>query len=214
MQESFYCHIEERYIFKKVYLLVVNDILKALQTYQEGNYQVGFFIRQLAGEDEESWKYYRMVSLLYREKEPLTIEIYRQKLKVLYPDRSSEGYEDIELEFLSYSKHKISREFVLKQLYDNLFKRKEPNIQFMASILEDTGPTLSLIAFQELIIKVLPKVSNLEIEARYSLAEVTYGEDVVPRSRLISIGAYLILHTAFKDDFSPNPRISDRFRLL
>jgi hypothetical protein len=61
----------------------------------------------------------------------MDIKDYRSFIEILYPCRSSETYDDMELEFKAFCKNKIHRSKVEEHLIHLVATDIEPNVDFV-----------------------------------------------------------------------------------
>lgn len=67
---------------------------------------------------------------------------------------------------------------------------------------QQTG-VLSLHDFNELMLRMVPRMNAIELERRYKLAEKDYGTDKVILERLVGIGSYMIAYTSYMSGWLP-----------
>ncbi len=92
------------------------------------------FIDHLSGEKDVTWKYLFLIRKLLNRFDIFDIYRYRQILQTLYPNRTKEMYDQIELEFISYSKNHVNKELVEEHIVHLLQSNLEPNYRFVSVI--------------------------------------------------------------------------------
>ena len=93
------------------------------------------FIQHLSGDKDSMWKYFILLRKLLNRYETFDIYRFRQVLQVMYPLRSKENYDHIELEFISYSKNRVTRELVEDHIVHLIQISIEPNYRFVSHSL-------------------------------------------------------------------------------
>ncbi|KAJ3268941.1 hypothetical protein HDV01_002080 [Terramyces sp. JEL0728] len=214
--DSFYKGFQDRYMFQQFSMKAIHDFFTALQSMEKSDPVVSIFCQHLSGKEEEVWKYvYLVKDLFYSDNREFNMSVYEEKIKIIYPDRRPESYEKMCLEFISFTKNKITREGVMEHLLYLVGNRKEPNFDFFSKALDkfDSQLTGSLSAkdFSVAMTKILPPASTKEIIIRYTLAAKEYGEDKVTIDRLTSIAAYMVAVTAYKFNWEVKSQISAKF---
>ena len=129
--EFFNEFMERRYLVREIAAKPIYDIYMSLIRHSSDSLRVKIFAQTLGGEHDAIWNYLRLISRLISKYEPLDSKQYRNFLTVLYPARTVEMYEQMELEFIAYSKNRFSREFVEDHIMHMLLSEIEPNFTFV-----------------------------------------------------------------------------------
>lgn len=79
------------------------------------------------------WKYFTLARKLLNRFEVFDITRYRLVIQTMYPSRAKANYDQIELEFISYSKNRVTRELVERHLIHLIQANIEPNYRFVRS---------------------------------------------------------------------------------
>jgi hypothetical protein len=136
-------------------------------------------------------------------------------LQILYPHRLKENYDQIELEFISFSKNRITRELVQDHIAHLIQSENEPNYRFFLKSLrkfdyQNLG-TLKLEDYDEAISQIMPSISRLDKRLRYKQSEALTKPDAVPLERLAQISSYLLLYTSYSNRWISNNLLSREF---
>ncbi len=90
------------------------------------------FVLHLSGEQDALWKYLYMARKLYQSRsEPMDMPKYRQVTQIMYPNRTREVYDQMELEYMAFCKNKVSRESMEDHLLHLMSTTIEPNYLFV-----------------------------------------------------------------------------------
>jgi hypothetical protein len=214
----------DRYQIQVVAHKATHDIFTALQE-SEGSNNVSIlkcnnkfvdvFISHLGGEMDIMWKYMIILKKLLFRNETLDINIYRQILRIQYPNRLKENYDQLELEFISFSKNHITREIAQDHLVHLICSGIEPNYRFFLKSLrkydyQNIG-TLKFEDFDEALSQILPCISKGDKRYHYTQSEQFCRKEKVSLERLSQISAYLLFYTTFKNNWVSNNLISKEF---
>jgi hypothetical protein len=80
----------KRYFHKPAFVKATHDFFTSLQQLEKSNKLVQIFALTMSGMNEDLWKYFYMARKLFEfelKQDTLDIAKYKQKLRVLYPDR-------------------------------------------------------------------------------------------------------------------------------
>lgn len=152
--------------------------------------------------------------LLFRY-ETFDIYRYRQVLQIQYPNRLRENYDQLELEFISFSKNNITREMALDHSVHLIRSGIEPSYRFFLKSLrkfdyQNIG-SLKFEDFDEALSQILPSIPREDKRYHYLVSEKFCHKDKVTLERLSQISAYLLLYTAFKNNWVSNNLVSKEF---
>ena len=115
---------------KDVALGVVSDIFFSLQKYEEDHVSCAIFVRCLSGDEDIVWKYLFAVKKLVSTKfSRWDVEQYRIYIRILYPYRSKEWYEQMELEHIAFTRNRFTKDHALEHLKHMLERRIEPTVR-------------------------------------------------------------------------------------
>jgi hypothetical protein len=161
------------------------------------------------------WKYMMVLKKLLFRYETFDIYRYRQVLQIQYPNRLKENYDQLELEFISFSKNNITREMALDHLVHLIRSGIEPNYRFFLKSLrkfdyQNIG-SLKFEDFDEAISQILPSIPREDKRHHYLLSENFCQKDKVTLERLSQISAYLLFYTAFKNNWVSKNLVSKEF---
>ena len=161
------------------------------------------------------WKYMMVLKKLLYRYETFDIYRYRQLLRIQYPNRLKENYDQLELEFISFSKNHITREFVQDHLVHLIFSGIEPNYRFFLKSLrkfdyQNIG-YLKFEDFDEALSQILPSIPRTEKQYYYLESENFCGKEKVPLERLSQISAFLLFYTAYQNNWISTNLVSKEF---
>ncbi|KAI8811689.1 hypothetical protein BJ742DRAFT_867047, partial [Cladochytrium replicatum] len=213
--DFFYDFMERRYQVKEVALKAIHDLFTALQKYETESATVAIFTRHLSSEDEVLWKYLMISKKLFAEYETMDLISYRHILQVMYPSRSKEVYEQMELELIAFSKNKFSRDMLEEHLMHMLINLIEPNFRFFYRSLrrfdyQEQG-SLTYDEFDEALGQILPVAPNKLKRVRFRLAQMDVKENEVPLERLAMIASYIQLRCCYANSWVPQALIAAEF---
>ena len=215
---TFYQFLFDWYQIDTVVLKAAHDLFSAFEQEERNNQVVSIFCRHLSGYDDSIWKYmYVSNKLIYHHFETDRIDMiqYRNFIELLYPSRSTELYEHMELEFKAFCKNKLQRQRVEEHLIHMIAKDIEPNIEFFQKTLAKFDSTkkgaLSIEDFDEAIAQIMPSSSNKERAMLYNQALLHFKGYEVPIERLSRIACYLMIRTCHDANWERMPIISPDF---
>jgi hypothetical protein len=90
------------------------------------------FLRTLSGEEDCTWKYLFLYRKLLQKYSPMDISNYRELVLILYPCRTRETLEQIELEHMAFSKNKFTIEMLEEHMLVMLRSNTEPNFRLVS----------------------------------------------------------------------------------
>lgn len=152
----------------------------------------------------------------------MDIKDYRGFIEIMYPCRTSDVYEDMELEFKAFSKNKIHRAKVEEHLIHLVATDIDPNIDFFFHCLSkfDTTKkgTLSYEDFDEAISQILPTSPNKQRKIISKQAQLHYNRNEIPIERLARVAAYIMIRlwyfysqSSYDHNWKPQSLISPDF---
>lgn len=161
------------------------------------------------------WKYMMVLKKLLFKYEIFDIYRYRQVLQIQYPNRLKENYDQLELEFISFSRNQITREMVQDHLVHLIRTGIEPNFRFFLKSLrkfdyQNIG-YLRFEDFDEALSQILPLIPREEKRYYYTQSEEFCGKEKVPLERLSQISSYLLVYTAYNNKWTSNNLVSKEF---
>ncbi|KAJ3412358.1 hypothetical protein HDV05_000832 [Chytridiales sp. JEL 0842] len=179
--DFFYDFMMQRYQLPEIALKACHDIFTALAAFETDNASVQIFVKHLCGWEDVLWKYILLTKKLIAKYDNINMAKYRQILAIIYPSRTREMYEQMELELVAFSKNKFSKEMIEDHILHMLATNIEPNQKFFNIGLkrfdyQDTG-NLSYEDFDEALGQLLPMASARMKRARYRLAEMDFKKD-------------------------------------
>ena len=224
MQEYFHKFMLNRYQLQVVAHKATHDIFTELQKL-EGTNDVSIFslfgqfldvfIDHLSGEMDIMWKYMMILKKLLYRFETFDIYRYRQVLQIQYPNRFRENYDQIELEFISFSKNHITRELVQEHLVHLINTGIEPNYRFFLKSLrkfdyQNVG-YLKFEDFDEALTQILPSIPRADKLYYYNQSQQFCAEERVPLERLAQISAFLLFYTSYNNRWISSNLLSKEF---
>ncbi|KAI8915971.1 hypothetical protein EDD86DRAFT_197323 [Gorgonomyces haynaldii] len=217
--DTFYELLLEYYKIPVVMLKAAHDILFAMEQEERSNQIVFIFCRHLSGHDEIIWKYIYLARELVHKMVPndhMDMEQYRKLIEIMYPARTVEIYEHMELEFKAFCKNKIFRAKVLEHLIHMVAKDIEPNIDFFQKCLVRFDTTkkgsLSFEDYDEAITQIMPTASIRERRLLFKQALLHFKIQELPLERVARIAAYILIKTCCEQSWQPT-QISPDFAL-
>ncbi|KAJ3056143.1 hypothetical protein HK097_007975 [Rhizophlyctis rosea] len=205
--DFFYEFMNNRYQLQEVATKAIHDIFTALQMHELFNSNVSLFIKHLAGEADVAWKYLQLAKKLFSKYTNVDALKYRQIMQVMYPSRSKELYEQMELEYVAFSKNRFSIEMVEDHLMHMILTKIEPNYKFFGRILKKYDyqevNALSCEDFDECLGQLLPAASIHLKHLRYHVAEQDAKPDAVPIDRLAMVASYISLYCCYLNNWVP-----------
>ncbi|KND00165.1 uncharacterized protein SPPG_04506 [Spizellomyces punctatus DAOM BR117] len=213
--DFFYELMENRYQIKEIARKAIHDIFTALQHNEETSSAVAIFVRHLSEEEDAMWKYITLARKLFATYEVLDAAAYRKIIQIIYPSRTKEIYDQMELEFVAFSKNRFSKEMVEEHLMHMLRTNIEPNQKFFFRTLkrfdyQEQG-FLSYDDFDEALGQILPGAPTRMKRMRYRLSELDVGKDIVPLERLALIGSYISLYCCYLSHWVPQALVATDF---
>ncbi|KAI9090027.1 hypothetical protein DFS34DRAFT_380799 [Phlyctochytrium arcticum] len=209
--DFFYELMIDRYQIKDIARKAIHDVFTALYQYEEFNAAVTIFTRHLSCEEDVMWKYLCLIKKLLSAGEVSDASGYRKLMAIIYPSRTKEIYDQMELEFVAFSKNRFSREMVEEHVMHMLRTSIEPNQRFFTRTLkrydyQEQGH-LNYEDFDEALSQILPGAPTKMKRVRYALAELDTGAATVPLERLGLIGAYISLYCCYLSGWTPQALI-------
>ncbi|KAJ3045412.1 hypothetical protein HDV00_010282 [Rhizophlyctis rosea] len=205
--DFFYEFMNNRYQLQEVATKAIHDVFTALSMHELFNSNVSMFIKHLAGEADVAWKYLMLAKKLFSKYQNVDALRYRQIIQVMYPSRTKEMYEQMELEFVAFSKNRFSREMVEDHLMHMVLTKIEPNYKFFGRILKKYDyqevNALSCEDFDECLGQLLPAASIHFKRLRYHVAEQDAKPDAVPIDRLAMVASYISLYCCYLNNWVP-----------
>ncbi|KAJ3328261.1 hypothetical protein HDU76_010288 [Blyttiomyces sp. JEL0837] len=213
--DYFYDFFFQRYQIPEVALKAAHDFITALGQYEADDANIAIFVRHLCGLDDVTWKYIYLARKLFAKYDIINTTKYRQILGIMYPSRTREMYEQMELELVAFSKNKFSKEIVEEHLLHMLLTMIEPNQKFFMANLkrfdyQETG-SLTYEDFDEAVGQLLPVASAKLKRSRYRLSELDFKRDQVPIQRLAQVASYISLYSCYKNSWVPQALILPDF---
>ncbi|KAJ3277433.1 hypothetical protein HK104_003301 [Borealophlyctis nickersoniae] len=203
--DFFYEFMENRYQVKEVAFKAIHDILTALQQHEEYNSAIAIFVRHLAGDEDVMWKYLYLAKKLFDKYENIDAGRYKHIIQTMYPSRTKEMYEQMELEFVAFSKNRFSREAVEEHLMHMLRTNIEPNYKFFYRAIQrfdyQEQGHLSYEDFDECLGQILPVAPMRMKRVRYLLSEQDMKPDQVTVERLALIASYISLYCCYQNNW-------------
>ncbi|KAJ3146088.1 hypothetical protein HK101_002369, partial [Irineochytrium annulatum] len=175
--EFFYDFILNRYQIPEVTMKAIHDIFTALGQYEDESTTVAIFIKHLCSLEDVTWKYLYLCRMLITKYDNLTnLHKFRQLLGVLYPSRSREMYDQMELELIAFCKNRITKEIVEEHLQHMILENIEPNQKYFVAGLKkydyQDNNFMSYDDFDDAMGQILPAAPTRLKRYRYRLAEI------------------------------------------
>ncbi|KNE56317.1 hypothetical protein AMAG_02139 [Allomyces macrogynus ATCC 38327] len=207
--DFFHEFLGERYRVPAVASRVAFEALSALEHHQESNHNINLFVRHLAGSEECTWKYTRLMFTYVSLLEPFDLPRFRKMLHTLYPHRTDALYEYLELEQLGYAAQaaaanpnaipgapaKITGESVREQLKTLLRRRRDPNHRAFKRLLAKYdvlgANALARDVFLDAMHDLVPQTPREIAAQHYAISEHDYGVNRVGIDRLAEIVAFM-----------------------
>lgn len=174
------------------------DFITSLKANADANLSVNLFTAHLSGQEDTVCKYLYLVRKLARRYERMDRADYRTILKIIYPSRVDDEYDIMELDYLSYSKGKLSSDAVEAYILHLIKHFTEPNYVFFTKCLrkfdyQEQG-TMSYEDFDAAMEQVFPNVQSFLKRRRFNLcAQSGPRKDVVPIEKLAYVACYISL---------------------
>ncbi|KAI9004692.1 hypothetical protein BC832DRAFT_57246 [Gaertneriomyces semiglobifer] len=154
----------------------MHDLFTSLQNNLSNPY-VTLFVRCLIGEEDCLWKYMLLVRKLLTAWGVTNKDGWRRVVGVLWPSRTKEMYEQIELEYVAFSKNRFTPQLVEEHVLHMIKTGREPNQIFFTRALKhyDYSNT-SLLAyrdFDEALSRILPGAPIRAKRLRFDLTSRT-----------------------------------------
>ncbi|KAJ3091758.1 hypothetical protein HK102_013525 [Quaeritorhiza haematococci] len=189
--DFFYHFMEKRYQVSTIVLKAVHDVFSAIQVHLAESLAIDVFAQHLSREMDVVWKYFMLAKKLLSRYENIDMSSYRRFLGIMYPSRTKETYDQMELELIAYSKNRLSREMVEQHLLHMLISGIEPNyVHFYHNLKRFDYQRLGHLScddFDDAMEQILPQLPSKTKKQRYRLAELDCNKDQVPLSRLAHI---------------------------
>jgi hypothetical protein len=205
--------MERKYQFRETSQKPIYDMISSLIPHFESNLRCKIFAKTIAGEDDCSWKYLMLVELLLQKFDTLDMKAYRQFLQVLYPCRTKEIYEQMELEFVAFSRNRLSSSMIEEHLMHMLNTNIEPNVSFFLRVLQKTDVnhigSMCYEDFDEVICHILPGASMEMKKSRFLITSADFPEDQDPSlERLALLATFFSLQCAYENMWLPQTLIT------
>ncbi|KAJ3227223.1 hypothetical protein HK099_002916 [Clydaea vesicula] len=211
--DYFYDFMEKRYQIKNISLKTIFDIISSLYANDESSLRVQIFTKILSGEQDATWKYFYLIEKLLLKYEPMDLKQYHSFLQILYPGRTKEIYDQMELEFTAFSKNHLTKEMIEEHIMHMIVTDIEPNYTFYLNCMKKidiqrTG-TLCYDDFDEAIGHILPVAGSNLKRVRYCITKADFEESQLPTlERLSYCACYVGLQNCFENNWTPQTMIT------